>query len=86
MLMQKIPKQEYTAEFREQAVKRVKDGKSAVAVAEEVGLVEQTLRYWIKAFGAGQLNDPGAKQVTPEAMELTRLRAENLCLKREVTS
>jgi transposase-like protein len=84
--MQNIPKQEHTAEFREQAFKRVKDGKIVGAVAKEIGLVEQILRNWVKAFDAGQLNDPGAKQVTPEAMELPRLRAENLRFKREVTS
>jgi len=50
--MQKIPKREYTAEFKEQAVKRVKDGKSVGAVAKEMGLVEQTLRNWVKQFDA----------------------------------
>ena len=82
--MQKIPKQEYTAEFKEQAVKRVKDGKSVSAVAKEMGLVEQTLRHWVKAFDVGTLNGAGAAKVTPEAMELSRLRAENARLKREV--
>lgn len=82
--MQKIPKQEYTAEFKEQAVKRVKDGKSVSAVAKEMGLVEQTLRNWVKAFELGRLNGAGAAQVTPEAMDLSRLRAENARLKREV--
>ena len=35
--MQKIPRQEDTAEFREQAVKHVKDGKTVGAVAKEMG-------------------------------------------------
>ena len=82
--MQKIPKQEYTVEFKEQAVKRVKDGKTAGAVAKEMGLVEQTLRNWVKAAEAGRLDGPGARKVTPEEMELSRLRAENRRLKREV--
>jgi transposase len=82
-MMQKIPKQEYTAEFKEQAVKRVKDGKSVSAVAKEMGLVEQTLRNWVKAFDAGKLNGAGAPKATPEAMELSGLRAENARLKRE---
>jgi hypothetical protein len=42
-----IPKQEYTAEFKELAVKRVKDGQSIGAAAKELGLVEQTLRNWV---------------------------------------
>jgi transposase len=82
--MQKIPKQEYTAEFKEQAVKRVKEGQGVGAAAKELGLVEQTLRNWVKAFDAGTLNGAGAPKVTAEAMELSRLRAENARLKREV--
>lgn len=52
-------------------------------VAKELGLIEQTLRNWVKAAEAGKLNGPGAKPVTPEQMELSRLRAENIRLKRE---
>lgn len=65
----KIPKQEYTAEFKELAVKRVGAGQSVGAVARELGLVEQTLRNWVKAAAAGKLNGAGAKVVTPEQME-----------------
>ena len=79
----KIPKQEYTAEFREMAVKRVKDGLSVGAAAKELGLVEQTLRNWVKAAAAGKLNGAPGKVVTPEQMELSRLRAENARLRRE---
>lgn len=80
----KIPKQAYTAEFKELAVKRVKEGLTVGAAAKELGLIEQTLRNWVKAAGAGKLNGAGAKPVTPEQMELSRLRAENVRLKREV--
>jgi len=81
--MQKIPKREYTVEFKEQAIKRVKDGKSVGAVAKEMGLVEQTLRNWVKQFDAGRLNAAGAAKVSTEQMELSGLRAENARLKRE---
>ena len=81
--MKKIPNQEYTTEFKELAVKRVKDGLSIGAVAKELGMVEQTLRNWVKAAAAGKLTGAGAKVVTPEQMELSRLRAENVRLKRE---
>ena len=81
--MKKIPKQEYTTEFKEQAVKQVKMGKSIGLVAKELGLVEQTLRNWVKLAEAGKLNGTGAKVVTPEQMDLSRLRAENVRLKRE---
>ena len=79
----KITKREYTAEFKELAVKRVKEGQTAGSVAKDLGLVEQTLRNWVKAADAGKLNGAGAKIVTPEQMELSRLRAENIRLKRE---
>lgn len=79
----KIPKQEYTPEFREMAVKRVKEGQSIGTVAKELGLSEQTVRNWVKAADAGKLNRAGAKAVTPEGMELSRLRAEVVRLKRE---
>ncbi|MBI5142164.1 MAG: transposase [Nitrospirae bacterium] len=45
----KIPKREYTAEFKELSVKRVKEGQTVGAVCKELGLVEQTLRNWVKA-------------------------------------
>jgi transposase len=83
-MMQKIPKQVYTAEFKEQAVRRVRDSKRVSAVAKDMGLVKQTLRNWVKAFEACKLNGAGAPKVTPEGMELSSLRAENARLKREV--
>ena len=81
--MFKIPKPEYTVEFKELAVKRVKDGQGIASVAKELGLIEQTLRNWVKAAKAGKLNPPGAKKITPEQMELSRVRAENARLKME---
>ncbi len=79
----KIPKQEYTPEFREMVVKRVKEGQSIGAVARELGLSDQSVRNWVKAAAAGKLNVAGGKVVTPEQMELSRLRAENIRLKRD---
>jgi transposase len=79
----KIPKQAYTSEFKELAVKRVKDGQSISTVIKELGLGDQTLRNWVKASAEGKLIGVGGKVVTPEEMELSRLRAENLKLKRE---
>ena len=81
--MKKIPKQEYTAEFKEQAVKRAQEVNPAVA-ARELGLVEQTLRNWVKAAQAGKLNAAGSRPITAEQIELSRLRAENARLKMHV--
>ena len=81
--MFKIPKQEYTVEFKELAVKRVKAGQGIGPVARDLGLVEQTLRNWVKADKRGKLNPAGGKAVTAEQMELSRVRAENARLRME---
>ena len=52
-------------------------------VCKELGLSDQTVRNWVKAAAEGKLNGAGGRVVTPEEMELSRLRAENLRLKRE---
>jgi len=79
----KISKRAYTAEFKELAVKRVKDGQTIAEVAKELGVNDQSLRNWIKASAVGKLNGAGSQVVTPEEMELSKLRAENGRLKRE---
>lgn len=50
-------------------MKRVQTDQIIGAVARELGLIEQTLRNWVKAAAAGKLNNPGAKVVKPEQME-----------------
>jgi transposase len=42
--MKKIPKQAYTTEFKEQAVKRVADGQAIVSAAKELGLTAWGVR------------------------------------------
>lgn len=81
--MKKIPRQAYTSEFKELAVNRVKDGESITAVVKGLGLSDQTLRNWVKAAAQGKLKGAGSRVVTPEEMELSRLRAEVARLKRE---
>lgn len=66
------------------AVKRVKGGQGIGAVARELGMSDQTLRNWVKAFDAGKLKGPQTRTVTPEQMELSRVRAENVRLRREL--
>lgn len=79
----KLPKQAYTTEFKEQAVAQVASGRGIPTVSRELGMSEQTLRNWVKAAKAGKLVGAGSKEVTPEQMELSRLRAEVMRLKRE---
>lgn len=81
--MFKIPKQEYTAEFKALAAKRVSGGEAITQVARELGLVDQTLRNWVKAARQGKLPLPGGKGVTAEQMELSRVRSENARLRME---
>ena len=59
----KIPRQAYTAEFKELAVKRVNSGQSVASLARELGLIEQTLRKWVAAAKACRLNVAGGKVV-----------------------
>jgi transposase len=64
MVLSRIPKQAFTAEFKELAVTRVNAGQSVASLARELGIIEQTLRNWVKAAKAGKLNGAGAKPVT----------------------
>jgi len=56
-------------------------------VARELGVVEQTLHNWMKAHREGRLGHGKGKSkgkpITPEQMEIARLRAENARLKME---
>jgi len=80
----KLTRQVFTVEFKELAVNRVKAGQGIGGVCRELGLSDQTLRNWVKAAAAGRLRGAGGKEVKPEEMELSRLRVENLRLKREL--
>jgi transposase len=82
--MKRLPRQDYTAEFKEQAVKRADEVGSVARAAEELGLVEQTLRNWVKAAKAGKRNASGAHPITAEPMELSRLRARVARLEMEL--
>jgi transposase len=81
--MKKIPQRAFTAEFKELAVQRVKDGETIPAVGSELGISHQTVRNWVKAADGGKLTGAGSRVVTPQEMELSRLRAEVVRLQRE---
>ena len=83
--MYKIPKQSYTAEYKQEAVRQVEvEGKSPAHVSRELGIAEQTLGNWRKAHKAGKLVVGTVKPVTPDQMERSQLKAENRRLKMEV--
>lgn len=73
----------YTLEFKMEAVRLVKEGQTAAVTAKVLGIPSQTLYAWIKDSDKGALKGAGDKPVSPEQMELARLRAENARLRME---
>jgi transposase len=74
--MDKKPRARYTLEFKLEALRLVKAGQSAAVVAATLGIADQTLHNWLKAEREGRLGGAGTRAVSPEQMELARLRAE----------
>jgi len=77
--MKGIPQGRYTKEFREEAVKMVKDGgMSLPEAARRLSLPASTLGNWVKAHKAGKLGDVGKTQrpLTEIEMELSRTKRE----------
>lgn len=81
--MTKAKRAKYTLEFKLEAVRLVKGGQSIAATGKILGIAEQTLHNWIKADREGRLTGPGSKPVSPEQMEIARLRAELARVKME---
>lgn len=82
--MKRVPKVAYTLEFKFEALRRVRSGEAVRKVAREIGVPEQSIRNWVKAQAEGKLGSADAKRITPEQMEISRLRAENARLKMEM--
>ena len=76
------PRARYTQEIMIEAVRMVRGGQSMAAVAKILSISPKTLHNWVKADSAGKLNGAG-KQVSPEQMEIARLRAELARVKME---
>ena len=73
----------FTPEFKADAVRLVKSGRSASQVAKELDLTETALREWVKrADGDAAPGDTGVL-ATEERQELARLRRENKQLRME---
>ena len=85
--MKRLPKQAFTLEFKQAAVRQVEvDGKRPADVARELGVIEQTLHTWLKSNRQGKLSGATShgKPITAEQMEMSRVLAENARLKMEV--
>ena len=81
--MTKTKRARYTIEFKLEAVRMVKGGQSLAVVSKVLDISGQTLHNWVKAERKGQLAGPGSKPVSPEQMEIARLRAELARVKME---
>lgn len=83
MLKEKVKRASYTLEYKLEAVRLVQGGQGCSAVARSLGISKQTLDGWLKQAEKGKLKGAGAKPVTDEQMELSRLRAELARVKME---
>ena len=81
--MTKSTRARYTLEFKLEAVRMVKGGQSLAVVSKVLDISGQTLHNWVKAEKSGRLAGPGSKPVSPEQMEIARLRAELARVKME---
>ncbi|WP_088579964.1 IS3 family transposase [Burkholderia ubonensis] len=81
--MNETKRARYTLEFKLEAARLVKAGQSVAAVAATLDVPAQSISNWVKAEQEGKLGGAGTKPVSPEQMELSRLRAEVSRLKME---
>ena len=74
--MAKSKRAQYTLEVKIEAVRLVRAGQSVAAVSATLGVASQTLHNWVKNEARGLLKGTAARPVSPEQMEISRLRAE----------
>jgi transposase len=76
---------QYTQEFRLEAVRQVQAGQAQSVVAKVLGIPKATLGKWVRQASTipSRVLTDKTKPVTPEQMELTRLRAEVARLRME---
>ena len=77
----------YTTEFKLEAVRQVKAGQAIAVVAKVLNVPKASVGNWVRQDRSGDLGSVGEKAgpavVTPEQMELARLRAEVARLRME---
>ena len=81
--MSKSKRAQYTLEFKIEAVRLVRGGQSVGAVSQVLGVAAQTPHNWVKREAQGRLAGKSSKPVSPEQMEISRLRAELARVKME---
>lgn len=77
-----MPRSKYPVKFKLAVVQDVLSGQGRVQVARKYDVPVETLKDWLKAFRSGRLGG----EATGGAVELARLRLENLQLKELVTT
>ena len=84
----KLVRGKYTQEYKLEAVRQVNAGQSVATVAKVLGIPKASLSNWVRQGAKGELSGAADKlvPVTPEQMELARLRAEvaRLRLERDI--
>ena len=83
MKAERVKRASYTLEYKLEAVRLVQGGQSCAATAKVLGTPSQILENWVRQAAKGQLAGAGAKPMSAEQMELTRLRAELARVKME---
>jgi len=77
--MEKLPRQKYTKEYREQAVKLVIEQKQTIpAAARNLSMSAKTLANWVFRARHGKLSEVGESQrpVTDLEAEVSKLKRE----------
>ena len=86
-MTQKQVRAQYTQEFKLEAVRQVSSGQAIAVVAKVLGIPKASLGNWVRNAAKGDLSGAGTDdrvaKVSPEQMELARLRAENARLRME---
>ena len=73
---EKKTRAKYTLEFKMEALRLIKGGQSVSDTAKILGVPKGSLKNWIRWEKAGVLAGTKDQVVSPEQMELARLRAE----------
>lgn len=86
--MEKLPRQVYTSEFRQQAVEMVmRESLSIAGASRRLSISPKTLANWVRWAKEGTLPEAGAdtprRAANEEEVELSRLRRENAELRME---
>jgi len=75
--LERIPRQFFTNEFKEEAVKLVvESGLTLADAGRRLSLSPQTLKNWITKHKSGKLNLPGSRCVSELEAEISKLRKE----------